>query len=315
MSDPVAPGTLAAIGALAGLGLGIGLVTVWWRLAARRVRFADRVGPYVRARRATSTLLPASDGAASALERLIAPVVGDVGKLLERLGSSSSSIRRRLALAGGRTSVDAFRVEQVAWGAAGLALGLALAIVIGVTRGVSPVPLAVLVALAAVAGMLLRDRRLTRQVRAREARIMAEFPTVAELLALAVSAGEAPVAALDRVARSTQGELSAELGRTLADVRAGATMAGALEGLARRTDLPAVSRFADGVAVAIERGSPLADVLRAQAADARDAGKRELMESGGRKEVAMMIPVVFLVLPVTVVFALFPGLAVLRVGF
>jgi tight adherence protein C len=32
------------------------------------------------------------------------------------------------------------------------------------------------------------------------------------------------------------------------------------------------------------------------------------METGGRREIAMMIPVVFGVLPVTVLFALFPGL-------
>ena len=52
----------------------------------------------------------------------------------------------------------------------------------------------------------------------------------------------------------------------------------------------------------------LAEVLRAQAADVREAGKRRLLEAGGRKEIAMMVPVVFLVLPVTVLFALFPGL-------
>jgi tight adherence protein C len=59
--------------------------------------------------------------------------------------------------------------------------------------------------------------------------------------------------------------------------------------------------------IAIERGTPLADVLRAQAVDVREAGKRALLESGGRKEIAMMVPVVFLILPVTVLFALFPG--------
>ena len=42
--------------------------------------------------------------------------------------------------------------------------------------------------------------------------------------------------------------------------------------------------------------------------------RRELMEEGGRREIAQMIPVVFLVLPITVVFALFPGLFVLRIG-
>jgi tight adherence protein C len=38
------------------------------------------------------------------------------------------------------------------------------------------------------------------------------------------------------------------------------------------------------------------------------------MEEGGRKEIAMMVPVVFLVLPVTVLFAIFPGVAFLRLA-
>ena len=81
----------------------------------------------------------------------------------------------------------------------------------------------------------------------------------------------------------------------------------ALQGIATRTSLPQLARFVDGVAIAVERGTPLADVLRAQAVDVREAGKRALMEAGGRKEIAMMVPVVFLVLPVTVLFAVFPG--------
>ena len=64
--------------------------------------------------------------------------------------------------------------------------------------------------------------------------------------------------------------------------------------------------------IAAERGTPLAEVLRAQAQDVREAGRRAVMEAGGRKEIAMMIPVVFLVLPVTVLFAVFPGFAFLR---
>ena len=66
-------------------------------------------------------------------------------------------------------------------------------------------------------------------------------------------------------------------------------------------------KFAQGIAVAIERGTPLADVLHAQAADVREAGRRELIEVAARREVAMMVPVVFLVLPVTVLFAFWPG--------
>ena len=137
--------------------------------------------------------------------------------------------------------------------------------------------------------------------------MLAEFPTVADLLALSVAAGEGPVAALDRVVRTCRGELAAELARVLGDVRSGTSVSTALDDLARRTGLPVVARFAEGFAVALDRGTPLAEVLHAQAADVREAGRRALIETGARKEVAMMVPVVFLVLPVTVLFAFYPG--------
>jgi tight adherence protein C len=169
------------------------------------------------------------------------------------------------------------------------------------------VPLLVLCAVAFVLGVLLRENRLSAQVTERERRILAEFPTVAELMALAVGAGEGPVAALDRVVTRSRGELSADLGAVLADIRTGTPVTSALDALAARAGLPVVARFAEGMAVAIERGTPLAGVLHAQAADVREAGRRALIESGARKEILMMVPVVFLVLPVTVVFAFWPG--------
>ena len=76
-----------------------------------------------------------------------------------------------------------------------------------------------------------------------------------------------------------------------------------------------MSRFVEGIAVAIERGTPLADVLRAQAQDVRDNAKRELMETAGKKEIAMLAPVVFFILPLTVIFAVFPGLSLMRLNF
>lgn len=53
-------------------------------------------------------------------------------------------------------------------------------------------------------------------------------------------------------------------------------------------------------------------MLRAQAQDVREDGRRTLMEEGGKKEIYMMVPIVFLTLPVTVLFALYPGLSFLH---
>ena len=164
-----------------------------------------------------------------------------------------------------------------------------------------------------VLGVLARDRYLTRQVSQREERMLEEFPTIAELLALAVTAGEGPVGALERVTRISGGRAQPRAGPGAAATPAPAPRScSALEGIASRTSLPALARFVDGVAIAVERGTPLADVLRAQAVDVREAGKRQLLETAGRREIAMMVPVVFLVLPVTILFALFPGFYGLR---
>lgn len=82
--------------------------------------------------------------------------------------------------------------------------------------------------------------------------------------------------------------------------------------MADRTGSPDVERFVDGLIVSLERGTPLAEVLRAQAADARAADRRTLMEIAGRKDVAMLIPVVFFILPTVVLIALFPGIRSLQ---
>jgi tight adherence protein C len=189
-------------------------------------------------------------------------------------------------------SLEQFRVEQLGWGALGLFGGIALSLLLAADGRVEqPAALAVLSVLAGVVGVLTRDRALSRQVRRRADRILAELPTVAELLALSVAAGEGAFGALERVARLGHGELAGELRRALAEVHAGAPLSHALEGVAARTSLAPVVRFVDGIIIAIDRGTPLADVLRAQAADAREARKRALIEEGGRREIAMMVPV------------------------
>jgi tight adherence protein C len=300
-----------ASGALAGLGVALGILIVLARLRARAVTLDERLAPYLRPRDATSTLLR-EVSRTSAVVRLLG--LHDVGARLERFGSPREEVRRRLDRAGSAESVDHFRARQVVWTVAGLAAGLGIALLLAATRGAAVVPLAALVVVAGGCGYVACDQALTLRVRRREERLLAELPTIAELLALAVAAGESPPAALERVASTARGELAAEIRRMVAEVRAGAPVTAALTALADRSGLPPLSRFAEGVVVALERGTPLADVLRAQAHDVREAGRRSLLEAGGRKEILMMVPVVFLVLPVTVVFAVFPSLATLRIG-
>jgi tight adherence protein C len=303
-------------GGLIGLGVGLGAALVWLRLPRwRRPTLDDRLAPYLRDAAPVSRLLsgpPAARSPLGTVERLLAPVMADAVRAVERLLGGSGSVRRRMDQLGDGRRVEQFRAEQVVWGVIGAVVGVLIGLAAPLTgSGGSVVQVVGLCLVGTLLGVLGRDQLLSTQVRRREQRMLAEFPMVAELLALSVGAGEGAVGALERVSRTCSGELSVELRRTLADARAGASLVGALEHLAGRTGLPALARFVDGVAVAIERGTPLGDVLRAQAQDVREASRRRLIESGGRKEIAMMVPVVFLVLPVTVLFAVYPGLAVL----
>jgi len=302
------PGAL--LGAVAGLGLRLG----WAGLPRhRRATLDDRLLPYLRdAPRPSRLLANRQLGGSSALAALARPVLADLGARLEQVLGGAASVRRRLLRAGRAPDVDRFRAEQVLWGAAGLVVGVVVGAVLWLDEGGSVVPSVIITFCGAGAGIVARDRWLTREAEHREQRMLAEFPTVAELLALAVGAGEGAVGALERVCRLSHGELSTELARCLADARAGANLPTALQGLADRTGLSSLARFVDGMIIAVERGTPLADVLRAQAQDVRETGRRAVMESGGKKEIAMMVPVVFLVLPVTILFAVYPGFAFLR---
>ncbi|MGV3562684.1 MAG: type II secretion system F family protein [Nocardioides sp.] len=300
-------------GALLGATAGTGLLLVVARLRVMgRAQLSDRVLPYVRdLPQVGSRPAPRRTDSSPLLGAAVAvygPVLRTLAESVERILGGATSVRRRIERAGLDLSVQDFRVQQVVWGLVGLGTTAAWGLLrtLGGDGGVLGHALVSLVAFAF--GVLARDTHLTSQVRTRERRIVAEFPTIAELLALSVAAGESPVGALDRVVQRSRGELSRDLGTVLAAIRTGEPVGPAFDRLAATTGVPVVARFAQGVAVAVERGTPLADVLHAQAADVREAGRRELIETAARREVLMMVPVVFLVLPVTVLFAFWPGL-------
>ena len=303
-------------GGLLGGIAGAGMVLIVARVAVlRRPQLSERVLPYLRdlpLRDSGPALRTTSSSPTSAAAGIFGPLLRSAADLVERVLGGSASVRRRLDRAGLRQSVQDFRIEQVVWGLVGFAGAASLSLVRALGGYGSAGSAVVFCLLGLVCGVFLRDNRLSTQVKNRERQVLTEFPTIAELLALSVAAGESPVSALDRVVRRSHGALSDDLADVLAQIRTGEPVGPAFESLARATGLPIVARFATGVTVAMERGTPLADVLHAQAADVREAGRRLLIETAARKEIAMMAPVVFFVLPVTILFAFYPGVLGLR---
>jgi tight adherence protein C len=289
----------AGAGALLGLGVMSGVLIVAARLRATAPpSLALRVG--------------LDRGTASASQRDSGPLSAYLALLKPTMATSSDAIAQRISSAGRLGGIPQLRWDQLVWGGSGLGLGAVLAwwTVMG---GATPVALILLPSLGAVIGVLFLDRYVATQAKRRRARIEQQLPEVAELLAFAVAAGESIVPAIHRVSTMVTGDLADELRIVVADTATGIGIEESLRAAAGRMNVPAVERFVDGLLISLERGTPLVGVVRAQASDARAAQQQALMEAAGRKDILMLIPVVFLILPTVVVIALFPGLRGLQV--
>ncbi|HEV7624370.1 MAG TPA: type II secretion system F family protein [Amnibacterium sp.] len=298
-----------------GIGLGLGLWSLLSRVPAfARPRLAARIAPY---------LLDVSPEARRLRDRVPAdpvPVIGVLAApLLEGFQRAFGAVlgapgrtTLRLRRAGLDRSVEGQRLRQLGWTATGAIVAGGVALLAGLAGSASQVAVVAGPIVGAGIGLAASDHALTRAARRRAARIESELPTVLEFLALSLAAGEGVHDALARVARVGSGVLADELGAVVAQTTVGVPLGAALGRLGDELAIPSLTRCLAHVVAALERGSPLADLLRVQAADAREEARRAMLESAGKKEVAMLVPLVFLILPVTVAFAVWPGIVVLQ---
>lgn len=283
-----------ALALILGLGVGGGLYLVGSQLlGGRRRTLAARIAPQLgapqRPTRTWSTLLP-------------------LGPEAER------ELQARLRLAGRPEIASHYRSVTLLSVVGGIGCAVAVLTAVSTQREVSPLAALVVVAAVAVAVIWWRQHRLSAAIKHRRLVLAAQFPLLAELLALGVAAGDGVGPALARAAEGVNAPLRDDVQAALARVRAGVPLGLALADLANQAQIPALTKCVDAILVATERGTPLAAVLRDQAADARESARRDLMESAGKREIAMMAPVVFGVLPLSVLFAVFPGLALLTLN-
>lgn len=274
----------------------------------------ERVTPQMRGHAGTKSAVDTPLTMFGTLSTLSAPLIHTGVEQLNKLNLGNARLHSRLAQAGSRLTVNDYRAQQLM-----MAVGAAIITITGciwaaMNHSLNPLVGLIIVLVAALVAFFARDNLLTAQINRRRSKILAEFPTIAELLALSVAAGDAAHSALERVATTAQGELAYEFQLILADIHSGDSLTRALKSCADRLKLNPVERFITGFTVAHERGTPLATVLYAQAKDVRELTKRELLELAGKKEISMLVPLIFGILPLTVVFAVFPGLSLLNFG-
>jgi len=291
-----------------GVLLMLGVVPSW-----RAASLVSRIAPYVRDvvpdERLPDDVLPMAG---------VLPTTGVApwrwAKVaFERAIGGGEALRLRLAQAGSHTEASTFRARQLGWILVGIGAGAAVVIVLVLTGQMTP-PIVVVPVLAGGIAAAVYDMQLSARVASRRARLAEELPTMLEFLSLCLSAGEGLLDSLRRVTGVGSGELVGELRQVVLAVGTGSPLADALGEMAARLQLPGLTRAVDQVVAALERGAPLAGVLHAQAGDAREDAKRTLIEQAGRKEILMLLPLVFLILPLSVLFAIYPGLFILRLG-
>ena len=142
-----------------------------------------------------------------------------------------------------------------------------------------------------------------------------EIPDFASLLWFAVSAGESLESALRLAVSRSSGYVSGEFERVLRNVEHGAVMQVELQELASEAKSEHVRELASKLAVALNNGSALGDLMGDFVQSSTSALRAELLIMAGRNETKMMIPMVFIILPITVMFALFPSLALIQGSF
>ncbi len=217
------------------------------------------------------------------------------------------SVQHRLFEIGKNKSEDLnhFRFNQIAITSASTSGTYIFLTLIGKTA-----PLTLLISLlAGFFGYFISDKSLTKQITKNRTMLESEFPAIVEMLTLCMAAGETPLGAMSRVAQRSTGLLSAEFALVISHVTSGVPFQFALDEMGRRIKSTHVRRFVDALITAMLRGAPLVDVLQSHARNAREAERNRVLSAAGKSEVSMMIPVVFLILPISILFALWPSLS------
>ena len=135
------------------------------------------------------------------------------------------------------------------------------------------------------------------------------------LLAVALDSGLGMIPALDVTFSSASGTVARQFQRLLTSLELGGNLFDELEKLRNKTPHSATSDLVIKLQVSMQFGSPLAEQLGRFAASLRSRIAQQQLTQAAKKENLMLLPLVFLILPITVIFAIFPALQYLNINY
>lgn len=217
---------------------------------------------------------------------------------------------QRLVWAGLRMDVDRFGAIRLLSTAAGGLCGLVL---LGPALGSLGAAL-FMAAVGAAAGWVCPDAWLSSRVRARHRDIDRELPTWVDALANTVAADVPLEVALNRVQEEMPGIVSSIFAVANRSRLAGQTLEDGLEWAAEQLGHPDLKQVVNQIIRSRETGTPLSQGLREIARVLRAQRRERAREMSARMGVAMIFPLVLFILPVTMLYLVFPAIVTLMRG-
>ncbi|MFN0027232.1 MAG: type II secretion system F family protein [Acidimicrobiales bacterium] len=237
--------------------------------------------------------------------RLVRPAFERFGRSLQRFtpGNIGTSLERAIYLCGlqGRVSVTTLLAAKF------ITTGIGLAIAAFAFLTMSGPLRWVLTLGATLIGFFFVNIMMNGRGAKRQKFIQNKLPDVLDQMSVCVEAGLGFDAAMLRAAKSSGGPLGEELGRTIQDIRLGASRAMALNSLVERSSVQEVRLFARALIQAEKTGIPIVRVLRVQADDARERRRQHAEEQAMKLPVKMLGPLMLCILPALFIVVLGPA--------
>jgi tight adherence protein C len=135
-----------------------------------------------------------------------------------------------------------------------------------------------------------------------------ELSKILQMLAIMISAGESSIAALRYISERSSGRLATLIKASLENYNNNGNLFSTLEFVSSATNSAQVRRLLNAIRISSERGSPMLDTLQNQVRSLNKEIKVNLLNKAGKSEIALLVPVVFLILPTSILFAVWPSI-------
>jgi tight adherence protein C len=243
----------------------------------------------------------------SFLERVLVPSSRSIMRLAAVVAPSNirAKAAAELASAGDPMTVEQYLALRTAAMIGAPLLYLAYANRTGQSQGMMTV---VWVAALFMAGSRLSSYLVRKQMQKRQADVLRALPTALDLITVCMEAGLSFDSGLAKVIEKTHGTLSDEFGRVLTEMQMGKARRESLRDMSARLSTRDVSSFVAAIVQADQMGMSLGPVMRAQSEDVRLRRRQRAEESAMKAPVKMLFPLMFCILPSTILVVLGPGL-------